>query len=137
MEEVVTVTKSHKSSLLHTHTHTLCLSVSISLSVYLLHTNTHTLFIHLSSLSQFLFLPFPLFFFTIVYIPLYVYYVYILCDTCSICFTLTFSLCLLGLNFINILRTALTRTDPKSIKRYWWLKCIFYAFGINNSKSCA
>jgi len=33
-----------------------------------------------------------------------------------------------GLNFINILRTAFRRADPKGVKRYWWLYCIFYTF---------
>jgi len=33
-----------------------------------------------------------------------------------------------GLNFINILHTAFRRTDPKSVKRYWWLNCIFLRF---------
>jgi len=35
-----------------------------------------------------------------------------------------------GLNFINVLRTAFMLADLKSIKRYWWLNWIFYAFGI-------
>ncbi len=34
------------------------------------------------------------------------------------------------LNFINVLCTAFTLVDPKSVKRHWWLKCIFYTFGI-------
>jgi len=41
-----------------------------------------------------------------------------------------------GVNFINILRTAFTLVDPESIKRYWWLNCIFCAFGIYEHKSC-
>jgi len=41
-----------------------------------------------------------------------------------------------GLNFINVLRTAFTLTDPESVKRYLWLNCIFYAFGIYERKSC-
>jgi len=43
---------------------------------------------------------------------------------------------LTGLNFINVLRTAFTLPDPKSIKIYLWLNCIFYAFGIYERKSC-
>jgi hypothetical protein len=39
-----------------------------------------------------------------------------------------------GLNFINILHTAFTCADPESVKRYWWLNCIFYAFGIYKHK---
>jgi len=42
-----------------------------------------------------------------------------------------------GVNFINLLRTAFTHADPKSVKRYWWLNCIFYAFGIYYHKSFA
>jgi len=38
-------------------------------------------------------------------------------------------------NFTNVLRTAFTRADPESIKRYWWCNCIFYAFGIYKRKS--
>ncbi len=30
-----------------------------------------------------------------------------------------------GLNFIKVLRTAFKLADPKSVKRYWWLNCIF------------
>ncbi len=41
-----------------------------------------------------------------------------------------------GLNFINILSTAFTLVDPKSVKRHWWLNCIFYTFGIYECKSC-
>jgi len=41
-----------------------------------------------------------------------------------------------GLNFINVLRTAFTLVDPKSVKRHWWPSCIFYAFGIYERKSC-
>jgi len=33
-----------------------------------------------------------------------------------------------GLNFINVLRTASTLTDPKSVERYFWLNCIFLRF---------
>jgi len=32
---------------------------------------------------------------------------------------------------------SFTLTDPASVKRFWWLNCIFYAFGIYNRKSCA
>jgi hypothetical protein len=39
-----------------------------------------------------------------------------------------------GLNFIVIFCTAFTLSDPKSVKRYWWLKSIFYAFGIYKHK---
>ncbi len=42
----------------------------------------------------------------------------------------------LRLNFINVLYTAFACADPESVKRYWWLNCIFYAFGIYESKSC-
>ncbi len=42
-----------------------------------------------------------------------------------------------GLNFINDLCTAFTLSDPKSVKRYWGLNCIFYAFGIYERKSFA
>jgi hypothetical protein len=35
-----------------------------------------------------------------------------------------------GLNFINVLCTAFTLIDPKSVKRHWWLNCIIYAFWI-------
>ncbi len=41
-----------------------------------------------------------------------------------------------GLNFINILCTAFTLADPKSIKRCWLLNCIFYTFGSYGRKSC-
>jgi len=41
-----------------------------------------------------------------------------------------------GLNFINVLRTASTLVDPKSVKRHWWLNCIYYAFEIYERKSC-
>ncbi len=41
-----------------------------------------------------------------------------------------------GLNFINVLRTAFTLVYPESVKRYQWLNCIFYAFGIYERKSC-
>ncbi len=41
-----------------------------------------------------------------------------------------------GLNIINVLHTAFTLVDPKSVKRHWWLNCIFYAFGIYECKSC-
>jgi len=41
-----------------------------------------------------------------------------------------------GLNFINVLCTAFTLVDPKSVKRHWWLNCIFYAFWIYERKSC-
>ncbi len=41
-----------------------------------------------------------------------------------------------GLNFINVLSTAFTLVDPKSVKRHWWPNCIFYAFGIYERKSC-
>ncbi len=34
-----------------------------------------------------------------------------------------------GLNFINVLRSAFTRVDPESIKRYWWLNCVFTLSG--------
>ncbi len=40
-----------------------------------------------------------------------------------------------GLNFINVLRTAFTLADPEGIKRYWWLNCIFYTFGIYEVKA--
>jgi len=33
-----------------------------------------------------------------------------------------------GLNFINVLLTAFTLAEPKSVKRYWWLTCIFLPF---------
>jgi len=33
-----------------------------------------------------------------------------------------------GLNFINVLCTAFTLADLESVKRCWWLDCIFYAF---------
>ncbi len=41
-----------------------------------------------------------------------------------------------GLNFINVLHIAFTLVDPRSIKRYWWLNCIFYAFVIYECKRC-
>ncbi len=40
-----------------------------------------------------------------------------------------------GLNFINDLRTAFTPADPKSVKQYWWLNCIFYAFRIYEAEN--
>jgi len=39
--------------------------------------------------------------------------------------------------FNQFLCTAFAPTDPKSVKRYWWLNCIFYAFGIYKRKSWA
>jgi len=39
------------------------------------------------------------------------------------------------LNFINVLCTAFMHADPKSVKIYWWLTCIFYTFGIYEPKS--
>jgi len=41
------------------------------------------------------------------------------------------------LNFINVLHTAFMSAEPKSVNRYWWLNCIFYAFGIYEHKSCS
>jgi len=41
-----------------------------------------------------------------------------------------------GVNFINILRTAFTLVDPKSIKNTVKSKVSFYAFGIWVRKSC-
>ncbi len=41
-----------------------------------------------------------------------------------------------GVNFINVLHTAFTLVDPESVKRYWWLNYIFWAFGIYEHKSC-
>jgi len=41
-----------------------------------------------------------------------------------------------GLNFINVLRTVFTFADHESVKRYLWINCIFYAFGIYERKSC-
>jgi len=29
-----------------------------------------------------------------------------------------------------------TLIDPESVKRHWWLNCIFYAFGVYKRKSC-
>jgi len=40
------------------------------------------------------------------------------------------------LNFISVLSTGFTHTDLESLKRYWWLNCIFYAFVIYERKSC-
>ncbi len=40
-----------------------------------------------------------------------------------------------GLNFINVLLTAFMHAEPKSAKWYWWLNCIFYAFGIYECKN--
>jgi len=42
-----------------------------------------------------------------------------------------------GLNFINVLRTAFTRADPKSVKDTDDLTVFFCAFGICKRKSCA
>ncbi len=42
----------------------------------------------------------------------------------------------LGLNFINVLSAALMLLDPKSIKRHWWLNCIFDTVRICTCKSC-
>ena len=42
-----------------------------------------------------------------------------------------------GLSFINIQCSAFVRADPKSVKIYWWLNCIFYAFRIYELKSCS
>ncbi len=47
-----------------------------------------------------------------------------------------FECCRQGVNFINILRAAFAPVDPESVKRYLWLNCIFYAFGIYERKSC-
>jgi len=41
-----------------------------------------------------------------------------------------------GVNFINVLPTAFMLVDPESAKNYWWLNCIFCAFGIYECKSC-
>ena len=41
-----------------------------------------------------------------------------------------------GLNFINILRTAFTLVDPKSVKNTLKSSVSFYAFGIYVRKSC-
>jgi len=40
-----------------------------------------------------------------------------------------------GLNFINVLLTAFTLIDPKSIKRHWWLNCIFTLLGSTRAKA--
>jgi len=39
-------------------------------------------------------------------------------------------------NFTNVLPAAFMLVDPESVKNYWWLNCIFYAFGIFEHKSC-
>ncbi len=41
-----------------------------------------------------------------------------------------------GLNFINVLRTAFTLIDPKSVKNTVKSKVSFYTFGIYGRKSC-
>ncbi len=33
-----------------------------------------------------------------------------------------------SVNFINVLHTAFTLVGPKSVKRHWWLNCIFLHF---------
>jgi len=35
-------------------------------------------------------------------------------------------------SYVKLLMPA----DPKSVKRYWWLDCIFYTLGIYKRKSC-
>ncbi len=39
-------------------------------------------------------------------------------------------------NLGSISSTTFTHVDPKSIKTYWWLDCLFYAFGLRARKSC-
>jgi len=41
-----------------------------------------------------------------------------------------------GLNFINVLRTAFTLVDPKSVKNTVKSSVFFYSFGIYGRKSC-
>jgi len=40
-----------------------------------------------------------------------------------------------GLNFIDVLRTAFTLVDPKSVKRHWWPYCIFTLSGSMSAKA--
>jgi len=40
-----------------------------------------------------------------------------------------------GLNFINILCTAFTRGDPKSVERYWWLDWVLTLWGAMGIKA--
>ncbi len=40
-----------------------------------------------------------------------------------------------GLNFINILPTAFTGVDPKSVKRYWWLDWVLTHWGATDVKA--
>jgi len=40
-----------------------------------------------------------------------------------------------GLNFINILHTAFTLADSKSVKSYWWLNCFFTLLGSTSVKA--
>ncbi len=42
-----------------------------------------------------------------------------------------------GVNFINILRAALTNTDPKSVKKTDRLTVFFSTYGIFERKSCS
>jgi len=41
-----------------------------------------------------------------------------------------------GVNFINVIRTAFTLVDPKSVKNTVKSSVSFYAFGIYERKSC-
>jgi len=41
-----------------------------------------------------------------------------------------------GVNFINVLRTAFMRTDPKSAKKHSQAVSLFGAFGIFARKRC-
>ncbi len=38
-----------------------------------------------------------------------------------------------GLNFIDVLHTAFTLADPESVKRCWWLDCIFFTLSGSTS----
>ncbi len=40
-----------------------------------------------------------------------------------------------GLNFINVLSTAFTSVDPKSVKRYWWLDWVLMILGSTRVKA--
>jgi len=36
---------------------------------------------------------------------------------------------------INILKAAITRVDPKSAKRHWWLDCLYALLGSTSVKA--
>jgi len=42
-----------------------------------------------------------------------------------------------GLNFINVLHTAFTHVDPKSVKRCWRLDCVLTLWGATGGKAAS